>query len=257
MDPFLYQQFSEIESTHWWFRARRQIIADTLRQHLAPAGASTRRILDVGCGTGGMLPVLAEFGRVTGLEVSTDAVAWARKQHEGDIEVVQGTIPDDIGDGPWDVITAFDVIEHLDDDIGALHRMREALGPGGQVVISVPAYMFLWSPHDDLNLHKRRYTRRLLVDRLENAGFRVQRSSYFNTWLLPVVAAVRLAKRAGGRASSPADSHDAAPIGESDFSLPGPRLNEVLRRVFASERFALRRATLPAGVSILAVAQRD
>jgi 2-polyprenyl-3-methyl-5-hydroxy-6-metoxy-1,4-benzoquinol methylase len=256
MDAVLYQQHSELERTHWWFRARRQIITDVLRRTVVPTGGDDRRILDVGCGTGGMLGALAEFGTVTGMEMEPDAVAWARQQMDGTgIDVMQGSLPEGIPPKAWDLITAFDVIEHLDDDGAVLERIHASLRPGGQIMVTVPAYMFLWSPHDDLNQHKRRYTRRQLVDRMRAAGFTVQRTSYFNTWLFPVVAAVRLVKRGRRRAENDApETVDRA--GDSDFSMPGSAVNEVLRRLFASERFLLRRIGLPAGVSIIAVGRR-
>ena len=255
MDALLYQQHSELERTHWWFRARRQIITDVLRRTLTGDGRA-RRILDVGCGTGGMLPALDEFGTVTGLEMEPDAVAWAQQQLGGtDIEVRQGSLPEGIPEGPWDLITAFDVIEHLDDDDAVLQRIHASLRPGGHIMVTVPAYMFLWSPHDDLNQHKRRYTRRQLVERLRAAGFTVERSSYFNTWLFPIVAAVRMVKR--GRRHQDVSTEAVDPAGDSDFSMPGPAVNAALRHLFASERFLLRGIRLPAGVSILAVGRRS
>lgn len=248
MDDFLYHQFADIERDHWWFRARRKVVAEVLR-HRLPA-CPTRRILDVGCGTGGMLEMLTAFGpTVCGMDMSADAIAFCRERGlESKARLLQGKLPDDLPPeaSQWDLVTAFDVIEHLDDDRAVLRDIRGVLAPGGVLVVTVPAFNFLWGPHDDLNFHKRRYSARMLRESLTDSGFRVEYASYFNTWLFPVVAAVRVLRRAVsfGKPTEP----------KSDFFMPRPAVNAALTRLFESEAALVPRIPLPVGVSLIAVA---
>jgi SAM-dependent methyltransferase len=247
MDETLYHQFAHIEDDHWWFRGRRDIIRSLLRRWLPPPPADQRRrILDVGCGTGAMLPLLQEFGDVEGLECSSDALDYCRSRVGDAVPLHQGLLPDGIPAGHcYDLVTAFDVIEHIPDEVEALRAMRQALQPGGTLLCTVPAFMFLWGPHDDINHHYRRYTRALLVKQLSRAGFKVRRVSYFNTLLFPPIAGVRLARRV-----IPSRQN-----GGSDFSVGPPLANRVLTSLFAAERHVLPRAPLPFGVSLVAMAR--
>lgn len=244
MDSAVYDELAAVEDTHWWFVGRRRIVRDVLRRRLG-RGTAGRSIVDVGCGTGGMLGMLREFGTVRGLDASPIAVDYCEQHFEGSVEVRLGRIPEDILDEA-DVITAFDVVEHLEDDEKALAGIHDRLPPGGVFVCTVPAFPFLWSGHDVVHHHYRRYTRPVLRRRLEDAGFTVERISYFNTFLFPAAAAVRLLHR----------FIPGAPAG-SDASTPHPAVNRLLLALFASERFLLRRAALPVGISLLAVCHRD
>lgn len=248
MDERLYDQFRDIGDSNWWFEARRKIVGAVLRDALAPSGASNeRRLLDVGCGTGTMLGMLSAFGSVHGLELSPEAVETCRGRYGSTVELHQGSIPGDLPtDGTFDVVGAFDVIEHLDDDAAVLERLRAALRPGGLLVVTVPAFMFLWGQQDVLSHHRRRYRARELRERLVAAGFVVDRLTYFNTWLFPVVATVRVGRRLFGRGRPPG----------SDFDMAVGRFDRLLERVFASERHVVRRWSLPFGVSLLALARR-
>jgi SAM-dependent methyltransferase len=246
MDEVLHHQFSEIEGDHWWFQGRRRIVASVLRRYL-PSGPGGRRIFDVGCGSGEMVDMLREFGTVSAIDPSADAVAHCRERFGAEVQVDIGLVPDDLpGPGAVDVVTAFDVVEHLDDDLGALRRINALLPPNGTLVVTVPALQLLWGPHDVLNHHRRRYTRARLRAQLETAGFSIERISYFNTVLFPVVAAVRLARRL-----RPHPSRE----GASDFTMPSPLVNRVLLGLLSSEAALLRVASLPIGVSIVAVAR--
>jgi SAM-dependent methyltransferase len=204
------------------------------------------RIFDVGCGAGEMLDILTAYGRVGAIDMSDKAVSYCRDRLGDAVDVNVGRIPDDLPPaGSMDLITAFDVIEHIDDDVGALKAIHNALRPGGLFVCTVPAFQFLWSHHDEVNHHKRRYRAPLLRERLENAGYRIDHLSYFNTWLFPVAAAARLAQRV----------RPSADDSGSDLSMPPGPVNEILTRLFASERHVVRRHRLPFGVSLVAVAR--
>lgn len=246
MDTSLQHQFAAIEGEHWWFQGRRRIVASALRQQLGPAvNQGARRILDVGCGTGEMVDMLREFGTVTALDRAPEAVQYCCARFGAQVDVRLGGIPEDLPNaGTLDLVTAFDVIEHLDDDLGALRALCATLVPGGLLVVTVPAFAMLWGPHDVLNEHRRRYTPAHLRAQLVAGGFVVDRVTCFNSWLFPFVAVVRTLQRR--RRTAP----------RSDFhQLPGPS-NRLLLALFASEAAVLRKVTLPIGVSILAVSHR-
>ncbi len=245
MDPQLYRQHAEQEEQHWWFAGRRDVIAACLRRWVPERGGRT--LLDVGCGTGGMLPLLAQFGHVTGVESEPAALAVAARRVSAGVAVQAGALPDDLPDGPFDVVTAFDVVEHVPTPVESLKSMARRLRADGRLVVTVPAFMFLWSQHDELNHHYVRYTDALLREQLQAAGLDVLHTSYFNAWLFPAVAAVRAVQRVlPGWLRGPA---------KSDLGLPPALVNRALHALFASEASVVARARLPAGVSLLAVAR--
>ncbi len=246
MTPELYEKFEQEEARHWWFEGRRRVLRTVLARHLLPR--AHRRLLDVGCGTGGMFPLLEEFGEVTGAEYSPDARERAARRFPGRA-VLPCALPDQLPAGTWDVVTSFDVLEHVEDAVGSLETMRARLPHDGQVVVTVPAHQFLWSHHDDVNHHFRRYSRKQLVSQLSAAGLRVTWVSAYNSWLFPAVVAARLAEKALPACCAP------GPRRPTSTRRPGPS-NAVLTRLFASERHALARGSLPLGVSLVAVAQR-
>jgi len=252
VDDEMYSEFVDAGDAHWWFDGRRQVVEAVLRQSLdaapPPPAGRTRQILDVGCGTGAMLGMLTQFGDVQGLEMYPDAIAACYDTYGDDIPVQLGRIPDDLPhDASLDVVGAFDVVEHIEDDYGLVRHIFEAVRPGGLFVLTVPAFPILWGITDDMSHHVRRYRSARLHDVLTTAGFEIERSTHFNTWLFPGAAAVRLGRRlipGGSKADKP------------DIALTPPRVDGVLAKVFASERHVLRHVDLPVGVSLLALARR-
>lgn len=248
MKAEMYALHHEHEQTHWWFAARREIVLHLLRKEIAqePQLQKPLRLLDIGCGAGGMLGYLAQFGEVMGVDPEPNAVAWAREK--GSANVKLGSLPDNLPFGPddrFDIITLLDVIEHVEEDTQSLQRVHSLLQPNGRIIITVPAFQFLWTGHDLINEHKRRYTRSQLLDTMRKAGLRVDFLSYYNTILFPPVAAVRLLKRGVGRADQVA-----ADLG----AVPRP-LNRALTAIFAAERYLLGSVPLPFGVSLIAIAR--
>jgi SAM-dependent methyltransferase len=246
----MYDLHNELENSHWWFTARREIVLSLLRHELDTAlvPRSPLRLLDVGCGAGGMLRHLAQFGSAIGVDPAPAAVDCAASKK---VDVRLGGLPDTMpfDDGErFDVITLLDVLEHINDDGAALRKLRSLLEPDGRIIITVPAFMFLWSDHDVVNEHCRRYDRAGLAALLEAAGFDVLRISYFNTALFAPIAAIRIIQRRARR--GPAGSANAA----GDLGRVREPVNSVLHHLFAAERFILRRRTLPFGVSLVAVA---
>ena len=240
MDQSLYEAHEQLEASHWWFVGRRAVVRRVLQAH-AP---ETRplRLLDVGAGTGGMLELLSEFGEVTAVEASDDALERARRRFPGH-RVLKGALPGPLPDETFDVVTAFDVLEHLDDPVEAVRALRARLAPQGRLVCTVPANPLLWSEHDELNHHRRRYTRALLRQHLESGGLRVEWMNHFNTLLFPAAFGVRMLHKALRRRS-----------GEADLKPTAEPLNGLLTRLFASEAHLVDRAPLPFGVSLAAVA---
>jgi SAM-dependent methyltransferase len=244
MSPGAYEEMARLQNRHWWFLARRQIMRSMLTALDLPAGA---RILEVGSGTGSNLALLSEFGRVVGLEMSGEAIAFARAQGlevPGKVELHLGRCPEDLAGfkQPFDLVCLFDVLEHIEDDRAALAALAKLLRPGGSLVISVPAYQWLWGPHDDSLHHKRRYRQGDLVRLCGETGLEVVRSTYFNSLLLPFAVAGRVwDKLRGGKQAS-------------GTQLPPAPVNAGLKEVFAFERHLLKRMSFPFGLSILAVA---
>jgi SAM-dependent methyltransferase len=244
MELHEYELMSSVEDAHWWWRARRDILADTIRTHLPDFGVA-RRVAEVGCGSGGNLPMLAEFGTVTGAELEPSAVAKAHAKHGGRFEVLTHRIPEPLP-RPVHLLGMFDVIEHIEDDRAALRWAAEQLVPGGLLVITVPAFGFLWTRHDEAAHHFRRYSPASLRA-IVPPEFEVRHLTCFNTVLFPVVAAIRLALRLVPRSLQPNKTH---------MGLPPKPLNEFLYRLFRSERRLAPRRRSPLGVSVLAVLRR-
>ena len=247
MREFMYREFGdEHEAHHWWFRARRAIVRDMLQRRYHGAGAP---VVDLGCGTGGMLPLLSEFGPVVGLDPAPLAREYCRTKLN--MEVIDGSLPDRVplASDHYGLAALFDVIEHVDDDVATLREAWRILKPGGLAVITVPACPWLWARHDEVNEHKRRYTRAELQRKILQAGFRAPRLSYYNFWFLPAIATVRLGQKLAGRFYRPSPDN-------CDLSLSPRWINRILEQVMSSERFLLRYLRLPWGASLIATAEK-
>jgi SAM-dependent methyltransferase len=240
MDRRVYDRMAEHDSTHWWYRARRDVLADFLtREARLPAGA---RILEIGCGTGHNLPMLAQFGTVDAIEIDPAARAIASERLG---RAVGGApLPElpGVEREAYDLVAVLDVVEHIEDDVAALAAMRACLKPGGKILIAVPAHQWMWSAHDVVNHHHRRYSKPSLVRAIRAAGLKERGLTYFNSLLFPLAAAARVAGRLTGR-----DDSDDAP--------PAAPLNALFERVFRVERHLVGRVPMPIGVSILTLAE--
>lgn len=241
-----YAEMYEQEDAHWWFRGRRAVI----RALLGRAGLPPRpRLLDAGCGTGRNLVELAGLGPASGVDPSPSAVAFCRARgledvHQAGLEALP------FGDGQFDLLLACDVVEHVDHDVAALRELHRVAAPGATLLLTVPAYQWLWTDHDVQLHHRRRYTLPTLSDRAVEAGWAPTVATYFNSLLLPVVAPLRVASRwrpspAGGRG------------GRTDLDRTPAVLNDALALPMRLEAAMIARgARLPAGVSAALLCRR-
>ncbi|MFH1236305.1 MAG: class I SAM-dependent methyltransferase [Parcubacteria group bacterium] len=242
MDDSMYPVFSRERERHWWFAGRRKIFLSALRRSVHTHDAS---VLDVGCGPGGNLPLLATFGRVTGLDMHADAVSRAKKlAYEKVIQADAMHMP--FTDGMFDMVAAVDIIEHVDDDAGLIRELNRVLKPGGILFITTAAFPFLWSRLDDLSHHRRRYTRTSLMVAVKSVGVDTLLMRYYNVWLFPLIAAFRLCAKI--RAGNP--SKDADQL--RDLRTPQHSINTLLKAILASERF-VSSIPFPFGVSLFGI----
>ena len=240
MEDHVYPQMYRVEKEHWWFVARREILARYLEARAPlPDGA---RILDVGCGTGAILEMFSARHDAWGLDTSPQAIAFCRERGLSKLRL--GPLAEFAAPAPFDLITMLDVVEHAEDDLGLLRDALPLLGDRGRLLVTVPAFPSLWSAHDEMLHHKRRYTRDLLRRRITEAGFVIEHITFFNTFLFPVA----LARRTLGRLAGMEQTHD--------LDIPAPALNSLLRRVFAAEGDVLRSGSLPFGLSLLCLASK-
>lgn len=234
-----------VEDSHWWFVGRRAILESFLeRIHSSLiTHHSSLRILDVGCGTGANIEMLSQYGDAEGVDVSDDALEFCRKKG---LKVQKGLaekLPYD--DESFDLTTALDVIEHLDDDVAGLKEMHRVTKTGGYSLFFVPAFMWLWGVQDDISNHRTRYTRAQIVERIEKAGYTVERATYANfTFFAPILGGRVLMKLTGIK-----------PESENNINISA--LNGLFGKLFSAERHLLSRTNFPFGVSIVIVAKKN
>jgi SAM-dependent methyltransferase len=244
MDAAEHQRLADFEEWYWWHRARQSIVTRLLARYV---GETPDGILDVGCGTGATTMAIANGGAVLGIDLGAEAVTSARARG---LEVAQmdatsiGARSESFG-----LVVALDVLEHLDDPMAAAREFRRALRPGGRLLVTVPAYQWLWSSHDVALGHRRRYTRHPLRTLLQGAGFEVDICSYVMSTALPPAALMRLLERIPGRRR-----HDEE--AESGYvDVPG-WLNAILSRLVALDGHLVGRLPIPAGLTVVALARR-
>ncbi len=233
----------DVEGSHWWYIGRRRILSSFVKEICSRIKDRRPKILDVGCGTGANLMMLGDFGEAHGIDVSYDAISFCR---ERGLDNVRHGAAEDLPyeDDTFDLVTALDVVEHLDDDAAGLREMGRVLRPGGRILLFVPAFMFLWGLQDDVSNHRRRYRLPQLLKVVREAGFEIERATYANiTFFIPILLVRKFMRLTGIRT-------------ETENSIGISALNGLLGRIFGAESSVLRRMNLPFGVSALCVARK-
>ncbi len=250
MESRAFTEIAASESKYWWYVLRRRLVKQLVRRYWGMQRVP--RWLDIGCGCGVNVQHWCRLANhVVGLDVSPEALAFARTRAP-QAEFIQGdaaALP--FEDNQFDIVTALDVIEHLDDDLRALREMNRVLRPGGLAIVTVPAYMWLYSAFDRVVMHRRRYTRRMLVQRARTAGFHILKSSYFFSGLLPVVALYRFIEPLLLRLRKK-DVHQHVQV----IPRVPAWINRLAIAVFSTELFVVRWIHLPFGTSVFIVGQK-
>ncbi|MFQ5614799.1 MAG: class I SAM-dependent methyltransferase [Anaerolineae bacterium] len=243
---------------HWWFASRTRALKAAIERALPRQRLQQRdlRILDVGCGAGNMIHHLSRYGPVKGLEIDPRPVAVAHQRgYDVQLHDVTQSLP--YGEASFDLVTALDVIEHNEDDLAILRHIQQVLRPGGHLVITVPALMWLWSHNDEINAHARRYAARELRDKLQQTGFRVRRITFNNFFVFPLAALLILLRRGADAEPELASHHLSEEEYQVEMEPASPPVNAILTLVGIVEAFLIRWIDLPIGTSLIAIAQKE
>lgn len=246
METNFYRDYFKLEKDNWWFKVRRNIVFSLFEKYLKVSPEKTR-ILDFGCGSGFLMGELQKRGYdASGVDTSAEAIDYGTRRGIRNLKIQQGD-KIDFPDGRFDLVLALDVLEHIKNDIRAIQEIERVLKPGGWVIITVPAYMFLWGIQDEVSHHFRRYTRSALVTKIKsNSNLKIIKQSYFNTLLFPPIALIRLINRLLPK-----------PKRESDFEIGSGFINSVFYCIFNLESSLLKYFNFPFGVSILLVLEKE
>lgn len=242
MKKEFYKEYFYFEEKHWWFCGRWKIVSFFLRIYLK--AKMLPKILDIGTGTGKMFELLSQYGGVTGIDNSRIAIKFCRER--GVTNVINAdaqSIP--FKDFSFDFVCAMDIIEHLNNDIISVREFYRVLRRNGILLLTVPAFMFLWGSHDEINIHKKRYNIKEISNIIRRTGFKIEKLSYFNFLLFPVIFFIRVGKKLLKGKESKSDLKDYAYL-----------INKVLEGIFSFERFLLKYWNLPFGGSILCIARK-
>ncbi len=239
MEQETYAGMAQHDSIHWWYVARREVLARVIADRIKPPADA--HILEIGCGTGHNLAMLARFGRVDAVELDDYARDVATKRF--DRPVLNAMLPDldGVPERAYDLVALLDVLEHVEDDRAALAAIRARLRSGGTILLTVPQYPWMWTGHDAASHHHRRYTKRTLRTVVEAAGLKLDLLQSFNSLLFPLAVADRMAAKVTGR------------TGSDDTPPPAP-INRLFTTIFGLERYLVGRVPMPPGLSLIALA---
>ena len=244
MDGEAYKEMIELQEKHWWFVARRDVIQSFMKLQMKES--STSKVLEIGCGVGGNVDLLSQSGNYLGIDMHSPAIDYcSEKFPQFDFQCTRvEDIPQEFSSNKFDSIYILDVLEHIDEQLAILKSTQNYLTQNGKILLTVPAFEFLWSPHDDFVHHVRRYTKNGLKETLEEAGYKVERISYFNSILFPLALIQRLSMRLLDKKLS------------THLSTPPPVVNRFFQFIFAQEAWILKHINLPVGLSVIAVVSK-
>lgn len=244
MLPREYRVMFEIEQEYWWYRGLRVLVNELLTRYAARDGST--KILDAGCGTGKNLEMFLARGNAWGVDIAEEAIRFCHMRGiRPDRALVGSLLELPFPDKFFDLAFSFDVICNIQEDVAAFAEIRRTLQPNGVLIAQLPAYEWLWSAHDIAVSHKYRYTAQNLRQKIERAGFRIERITYLNTLLFPFIALMRFARRPAANAHA-----------ESDLTPLPHLMNEGLSTIFRAEMRAAATYNMPYGISLLAIARR-
>ena len=245
MDPSEYAKMCRLEEANWWYLGRRDLVLKMAARFDNGLSGKPLRILDAGCGTGMILKYLQILGDVYGLDISKDALIFSRNR--GLPSLICGSadkLP--FKDELFDLVLALDVIEHIDEDLSAVRELNRVLKPGGRLILTVPAFQFLWTNHDLALHHKRRYTRSGILSILRLGGFENEKATYWNFFLFLPVATIRLLKR----------FHRSGDEMQTDLAELPFHLNGLLQELIGIENWIIEQIDLPVGVSVMCICRK-
>jgi SAM-dependent methyltransferase len=244
MNPEEYRRHYDFEEDYWWFIGRRKIIFDQIAR--LPLHPEKSLILDAGCGTGFITKLLSTYGKTFGIEVSEEGLLFCKSRN------LKNLVRGNIQNSPFtahrfDLITLLDLLEHLDEDVQVLREMYRICKEGGYLLIFVPAYAFLWSGEDVVSQHRRRYTAKELLNKVQESGFLVKKLSYVNTFLFPVIFSLITFNK----------FFRPDTLFKSNLKPLPIFLNKILAQILKSESFFLRKINFPFGTSLLCLAVKS
>ena len=242
------------EDKHAWFAGRTRAILKYLDAEVRVyQPGEVRKVLDIGSGAGNMAHHLAHYGQVVGLDPNPRPLAVAAGRGLDVVQSMGDLLP--FATGEFDLVALLDTVEHIPDELGVFAECLRVLKPGGKLIVTVPAFMSLWSYNDEINAHQRRYTAPELAQKLEITGFRVKRISYNNFFLFPLIAGIRLLRPYNPGLASPHLTTESDVYQVEMESIPEPA-NTVLHGVGWLEAELVQRTTLPFGTSVLCIAEK-
>lgn len=242
------------EDKHAWFAGRTRAILKYLDAEVRVyQPGEVRKVLDIGSGAGNMAHHLAHYGQVVGLDPNPRPLAVAAGRGLDVVQSMGDQLP--FATGEFDLVALLDTVEHIPDELGVFAECLRVLKPGGKLIVTVPAFMSLWSYNDEINAHQRRYTAPELAQKLEITGFRVKRISYNNFFLFPLIAGIRLLRPYNPGLASPHLTTESDVYQVEMESIPEPA-NTVLHGVGWLEAELVQRTTLPFGTSVLCIAEK-
>ena len=247
MQEFIYDKMNEVETKHWWFQAKKNIIINLIKNKILPQYTKEIEIADIGCGVGLLLNSLSELGKVVGIDSSKQAIDFCKTSFNGELFELDCSSISSLNK-KFDLVIASDLIEHIKDDQVIIKNIYDLLNPDGYAIITVPAFQFLWSQHDEEHMHYRRYNLDNLTELIRSANFKIEYISYYNFFLFIPAFIVRLIKKV----------FNIDKKSNLELTIPPSLINRLLFNIFKSEyKYISKNKRFPFGLSLLAIIKKS